>query len=76
MNNYEKYHIHKETNKENQNNDKNCTITKNTIYDITGKYQTLQMISTYPHSTLHDITEGSSISISSTHAFLFILPYR
>ena len=35
MNNYEKYYIHKENNKENQTNDKNYTITKNAIYDIT-----------------------------------------
>jgi len=76
MNNYDKYHIYKENNKENQNNDKNYTITKKTLYDITDKYQTLQLVSTYLHSTLHDITEGSSISISSTHAFLFFMSYR
>jgi hypothetical protein len=29
-------------------------------------FQTLQMLSTYLHSTLHDIAEGSSMSISST----------
>ena len=28
------------------------------------------------HCTLLNITEGSSISISSTHAFLFFMPYR
>jgi hypothetical protein len=76
MINYEKYHLLKETNKENQTNDKNYTITKRKLYDIADKCQTLQMLSTYLHSTVHDFTEGSSISISTTHAFLFFMPYR
>ena len=49
---------------------------KITNIDRIGKYQTPQMVSPYLHSTLHDITEGSSISICSTHAFLFLMPYR
>ena len=50
-------------------------ITIQNIHKI-DKYQTLQKISTYLHCTLHDNTEGSSISVSSTRAFQFFIPYR
>jgi hypothetical protein len=57
-------------------NYKNTIIEKVYIYLQIYIYQTPQIVSTYVPSTLHDITEGSSISISSTHAFLFFMPYR
>ena len=65
----EKYYTYKET-------EKIRLIIKIPNIKRIGKYQTLHMVSTYLHSTLHDITEGSSIFISNTHAFLFFMPYR
>jgi hypothetical protein len=65
----EKYRINKETKKFR-------LMTKIPNINRIGKYQKPQMVSTYLQSTLHDFTEGSSISISSTHAFLFFMPYR
>jgi len=51
-------------------------MTEIQIIDSIVKYGTLQILSEYLHSTVHDITEGSSISIPSTHAFLLLMPYR
>jgi hypothetical protein len=51
-------------------------MTKIPNIDRMNKYQIPQMVSTYLHIYLYYITEGSSISISSTHLFHFFMPYR